>query len=185
MMKTLYELTGIYKDLMEVVEEQGGELTPELEELLDNNEEDLEAKLESYGYVIQNLKQEIEVLNAQRKTFLGEADRINGLRVAREGRVEAVRAHIATCLQKADIRNKSGNLGLKTKLFSFWCQEDHSLEVDDAQIEHVPDKYKRVVYEEYVDKKPVVADWKALEGREEKRDFGWGRIVTKLGLRMR
>lgn len=55
-MKPLYELADEYDVIQAAIEENGGELTPELEAALDANAEDSSAKLDSIGKMIKNLE---------------------------------------------------------------------------------------------------------------------------------
>lgn len=181
----LYNLTGVYKQLTDIVEGNEGELSPELESALNSNEDAIEQKLESYGHVIQNLNAEASVLEAKRRAFLEEADRIKGLQRARERRCEQIKGHIAECLKVANIRNAKGHLGAKTETFNFWVQEDTSVEFDEANLDSVPQEYRRVTVKESLDKIGLIADWQAAGASDDARDLGFARIITKLGLRMR
>ncbi len=49
-----------HMQLMQVLEENGGEITPEIEEAMDLTEKDFESKAASYGYVIKSIEDEIE-----------------------------------------------------------------------------------------------------------------------------
>jgi hypothetical protein len=176
-MKSLYDLTGVFLELTEIIEEQGGEIPEALEKALDSAEGEIEEKLEKIGHVFQNLKQESDLLNAERKAFVEEADRLRAQVSVRTARIASLKAYVAKSLEAMGISKQ------KTETFSFWIQSTDS--VEEVDITKVPDKYKRVVYEEHIDKKAMKDDWKALEDREAHRDFGGARIVSNSSLRFR
>lgn len=177
MKKTLYELTDVYNDLTEILEDQGGELTPELEKALDDIGGEIEQKLENIGRVFQTLKAEIDVIDAERRTFIEEANRLKAQVVSRENRISSLKEYVTRNLEALGISKK------KTETFSFWTQTTNS--VEEVDITSVPDKYKRVEYNEYVDKKALIDDWKAMDDPEAHRDFGGAKVVAKTGLRYR
>jgi hypothetical protein len=63
-MKTLFQINQTYLVLAEVLEENGGELTPELEQALTIQQEELSAKSESYIHVIRKIEAEVEMAKA-------------------------------------------------------------------------------------------------------------------------
>lgn len=75
MEKTLYEINQDYLRLMSEIEENDGEMTPELEQALAINEADHAAKLEAYGQIIANYKAEAEACKAEAARLKTKADR--------------------------------------------------------------------------------------------------------------
>lgn len=179
MEKTLYELASEYQALAHVLDEQEGELTDELEKAWDAINEELPIKMENIGHVLKNLDAEREVLEAKAKTFKSEFERLKSRAAARQSRIDWLKSYAAKNLQAADIQK------LKSETFSWWTQESHSVEEVDAS--KVDPQYKRVEYKEFVDKKAILEDWKALpdEVRDEQRNFKGAKVVTRLGLRFR
>ena len=83
MSKTLYELTGQMKAIEDALEENGGELTEELEALWQETAESLPMKIDGYSQVIanyeaysRNLDAEIKRLQALKKTSDNSAKRV-------------------------------------------------------------------------------------------------------------
>lgn len=65
MSNTLYNIQMEHMQLMQVLEENGGEITPELEQAMDLTENEFEAKAASYGYVIKSMEDEIESIQKE------------------------------------------------------------------------------------------------------------------------
>ena len=64
-MSNIYKIETEYRDLISVLVENGGELTPELEQALQINQKDLYRKSESYAYAIKELDGEIDIIKSE------------------------------------------------------------------------------------------------------------------------
>ena len=80
MKETLYSINEEYLNILAQIEENEGELTPELEKALAINEEQHEAKLEAYGHIIANYRAEAEACKAEAERLKKKAD--NALKAA-------------------------------------------------------------------------------------------------------
>lgn len=85
-MANIYNITAELEDIFLELEENGGELTPELEERLAITQESLKSKLDSYrkAYTVLNLeaescKKEEQRLAVLRKTKENNAERLKGV----------------------------------------------------------------------------------------------------------
>lgn len=85
MSETLYQLTAQMRQIEEQLDETGGELTPELEDLWNETGESLVAKVDNYNALIikienyaDNLANEIKRLQALKKTADNSLARIKG-----------------------------------------------------------------------------------------------------------
>jgi hypothetical protein len=67
--RTMWEILEDSKDLENQLIEAEGELTPELEELININQNELLDKIERYYYVIQNLTNKAELEKQQKERF--------------------------------------------------------------------------------------------------------------------
>ena len=83
MTPTLYQLTGQMAAIEDALQENGGELTPELEELWAETAESLPQKVDGYNQVItnltaysKNLDEEIKRLQALKKTADNSLERL-------------------------------------------------------------------------------------------------------------
>ena len=80
---TIYEITAEMQEIETILEESGGELTPELEERMTLNEENLTAKIDQYNALYRKFKatvatldEEIKRLTALKKTATNSAKAI-------------------------------------------------------------------------------------------------------------
>ena len=71
----IYEISRNYLQLIDELQEQGGELTPELENALKINKQDFENKAEAYCQIIINLNAEIDGLNNECVRLAEKRDR--------------------------------------------------------------------------------------------------------------
>lgn len=94
----------IQQDLLDIfneLEENGGELTPELEEKLAVTQEDFKNKVKSYGEVIKSLKGEIDIIDK-------ETARLKELKDAKNKVIERLSKVIAGAITKFGDETKSG-----------------------------------------------------------------------------
>ena len=94
----------IQQDLLDIfneLEENGGELTPELEEKLAVTQEDFKNKIKSYGEVIKSLKGEIDIIDK-------ETARLKELKDAKNRVIERLSKVIAQAITKFGDETKSG-----------------------------------------------------------------------------
>ena len=94
----------IQQDLLDIfneLEDNGGELTPELEEKLAVTQEDFKNKVKSYGEVIKSLKGEIDIIDK-------EITRLKELKDAKNKVIERLSKVIAEAITKFGDETKSG-----------------------------------------------------------------------------
>lgn len=176
----LYDITEAYRAIQEATYETGGELTAELEELIDSTDQELEEKLESMGRLIKNIQAEEDMIANERKQFEQEAKRLKEVEKQRADRVTSIKSYMSRCLIGADIQK------IKTKTFSYWLKEDHSVEVEKTDgPPNVPAEMLTAKTTFTVDKKHLLSMWKNMEDNDSNREFGDARVVTKLSLYMR
>lgn len=138
---TLYAVTADMQHVLAIIEEGGGELTPELEQALAITEEQFAAKAEDYGYAILNLK-------AMAAAAKAEKDRLANLQKFYENAYKRIEGALTAAMQALDhpkVENASMRLFLR---------HSEATEVDD--LEAVPAAYK-------VTKVEVVADKTAIK----------------------
>lgn len=101
-MSTLYQLTGQMKAIEDALEENGGELTPELEEVWEETSESLPMKIDGYNQVITNL-------NAYAKNLAEEIKRLQGLKKTAENSVKRVKEHLVDAMEAFGFTKLEGN----------------------------------------------------------------------------
>ena len=138
MKKTLFEITGDALAIYENLEENGGELTEELNELLVINESELQSKGKAYLEVI-----------GENESYLDRVDleikRLQGLKKSRKSLVENLKFR----LSEAQAVFGDFEIGLQT----ITTRKSESIEVED--INTLPKEYKVVKVTESADKKAL------------------------------
>lgn len=99
----LYELSLQAAELAAQLEEDGGELTPDVERLLDRLGADLATKLDSIGQVLRTFERTAE---AKR----GEARRLAESAQADEHAVDRLKDYVRACLDAMGQRKAAGTL---------------------------------------------------------------------------
>lgn len=129
-MASLYELTGAVQTLWNLMEE--GELDDEmLIDAMENSQEDLNIKLESYCKWIRNMESDVEGLKA-------EEDRLHARRKMLEHTVDKAKLAMKLAMETA------GEKKVKGDLFTISLQASAPSVVMDCQdIELVPEEYLR------------------------------------------
>ena len=116
----------IQQDLLDIfneLEENGGELTPELEEKLTVTQEDFKNKIKSYGEVIKSLKGEIDTIDK-------EIARLKELKDAKNKVIERLSKVIAEAITKFGDETKSGGKFLDYGTGKISVRNTQKVEVD-------------------------------------------------------
>lgn len=92
---SLYKITDEQRNLNAMLEETGGELTPELEEALAINEGNFVAKAENYGYAILHYKAVVAAVKA-------EKERLDAIKKTAENAIERMEERLVEAMQTFD-----------------------------------------------------------------------------------
>ena len=92
------ELLDIFNEL----EENGGELTPELEDKLNITQSEFKNKIENYLYVIKKTESDINACDA-------EAKRLTALKKSKQNTIDRIKSIMAKAIEQFGDENKSGN----------------------------------------------------------------------------
>lgn len=129
-MGTIFEIERDLIAIFEELEENGGELTPEIEEKLQLNEEEVTRKVKSYVAYINKLK-------ADEAAIKVEQDRLAALKKSKDNAIKSI-AHLVLYAIKT-----FGNEDKKGKKFFDWgtgkvsIRNTSSVEVDTAKVDAV------------------------------------------------
>lgn len=130
-MSTLYEITGDYLRLLEMLEEDESIDEQAFKDTLDGIEGEFEIKADGYARVLKEL-------NAQALKFKAEIERMTAKMNAITNNSEKLKQHLYNSMKA------TGKLKFKTDLFSFGIQKNGGLQpmeiVPDVEI---PDEYCR------------------------------------------
>ena len=117
----IYEISRNYLQLIDELQEQGGELTPELENALKINKQDFENKAEAYCQVIINLNAEIDGLNNECVRLAEKRDRAKKA-------VERLKDKLTNAMLLFDYEKKS------VGTFSLSFRKSEQVIIDDAEV---------------------------------------------------
>jgi len=104
----LYELADAYRDAIALADDTGGEITPEIESLLDQIEGGIEEKADSIAALCREWK--LEALGCKE-----EKDRLAARQKAAENRIEGLKSYLQFQLERMGIDK------VKTKRFNIRC----------------------------------------------------------------
>ena len=136
-MNSIFRIQQEYLDLINIIEENEGELTPELEEQLAINIDDFEAKMDSYSNVIALLTGEIATIKV-------ETDRLSKLSNTKSNLVNRLKTNMRDALMLYGDDGKSGNKTLDIGTHKFYTRKNEKL--------YIPDEDKFLSFNrEYVD----------------------------------
>lgn len=164
MKKTLYDINEQYLSLLRQVEENGGEITPELEEQLAINEADHAAKLDTYGRIIANYAAEASACMDEAKRLAIKAERATKA-------AQRLKDTILHFLQATDRRKVAAGL------WTYTLRDSKAVEVEDDTA--IPAEYWRIKEIRTPDKQNIKA---AIEAGAT---VPGARLVTTTSLQIR
>lgn len=162
-MATLYEITGQFKELMEMADECN--LTQkDIKDTLEGIEYELEEKADAYAKVIRSLEEDVKAIDSEAKRLLEKKKTILN-------NIKAMKSSLESSMIEI------GKKKFKTALFSYSIQKNPpAVEIKDES--KVPDTY-RIKQPDKIDKKAILKDLKSGEA------FEFAYMVQKEGLRIR
>ena len=89
-------------DTFNELEENGGELTPELEDKLNITQSEFKNKIENYLYIIKQTESDINACDA-------EAKRLTALKKSKQNTIDRIKSVMANAIEQFGDENKSGN----------------------------------------------------------------------------
>lgn len=101
-MATLFQLTQQMQDIEDVLYETGGELTPEIEQEMNDTQEQLTAKVDNYNALLTKLKGQSSVLAAEIK-------RLTALKKTAENAEKNIKEHILEAMRMFGLTKLEGD----------------------------------------------------------------------------
>lgn len=124
-MANIYKIETEYRDIISVLVENGGELTPEIEQALQINQKDLYRKSESYAYAIKELDGEIDIIKS-------EIERLQALITKRDKSISRMKETVLKAMELYEI-NK-----IETPMIKISVRESEVIEIiNENQIEPI------------------------------------------------
>jgi hypothetical protein len=128
-MSNIFQIQKEYLQISEMLQENGGELTEEIEQLLLINESSLLTKSTGYCQVIKNLDSELLIIDSEIK-------RLQGLKDSRKKTIERLKESIANAMITFD------KDVIETPLYKISFRASKSVQIFDENI--LPDNCKKI-----------------------------------------
>lgn len=132
----IFQLAYELQDIINQLEENGGEITPEIEEQLDINQEGVKHKVEAYTQVVHQLEADIEAIKVESK-------RLADLKKRKEATIESVKKLILYSIDMFGETSKSGSKFIDFGTGKVSTRKSESLEIDNAGYEKLAGEIKR------------------------------------------
>ena len=158
MKQSIYNIEQEYLELASAIIDNGGEVTEEQQQQLAINKESLEVKAVKYGYVIKDVENEVDAIDAEIK-------RLEAMKKTRENLIAKLKDTVSTAMNLYEIEEiKLQNLKINFRKYTASEIIDESL---------IPAKYKKKKVTVSLMKAEILADLKAgkkIKGAELKEN---------------
>lgn len=141
----LYELTGEYIQLMQMLEDASAEDEAEIAAAMEAVAGDIEEKADAYARIMKNLLGDIDALDVEEK-------RLKTRRMALENRVDRLKQAIQNAMEL------TGTKKLKTSIGS-WSIQKNPLSVSEVDVEKVPARFL-IEQPPKVDRRAILEEFK-------------------------
>lgn len=125
-MPNIFELGTTLQKVFEEIEENGGELTPELEAELDITSQNFKDKIEAYCQVLTMYNSDIECCK-------NEKDRINSIQKTKKNNVERIKQKLLEAVEEFGEIGKKGNKVIETPIRKLFTKELTSIEENETR----------------------------------------------------
>ena len=127
-MDSLYNIEQELLDVIATLEDNGGELTPELEERLIIGQDNLREKLTSYVAVINEMTAKIDACKCEEK-------RISSLRKSRENTLDRVKESVLNAVRLFGDATKNGNYVIDLDTCRLSTRTSSSVNIDEERVD--------------------------------------------------
>lgn len=118
---SLYQIEKEYLQIVDTLIQSEGELSPELEEALQINKEQLQQKGIGYGYIIKQLEYDVDMVDAELK-------RLQAIKKSRTNAMDRLKASLSGAMQLHEVTE------LKTPTLKINFRKSESVEVLDVAL---------------------------------------------------
>lgn len=120
---SLYRISADLQELYEELENNGGELTPEIEDKLTIRQSELSTKLDNYVKMVKHCEMFIEACKA-------EKSRIDNIKKRYENMAKRFKESMATAVEKFGDTNKSGNKFIDLGMCRLTAMDSSAVDID-------------------------------------------------------
>ncbi len=138
MAKSIFEIDKELYALYNEIEEAGGEITPEIEEKLELNGQEMTNKVRSITNYINKLKADLLAIKS-------ETDRLAKLKKSKENTIEGLNNLVLFAIKNYGIEDKKGKKWIDWGTGKVGVRKSTSVELDDKKIENLVDVLKTTV----------------------------------------
>lgn len=133
-MANIYELSQELIQLFDYIEDNDGELTPEIEEKLTIAEDNLKDKIKSYSQVVKILQADILAIKA-------EKDRLNDLQKRKEATIDRLKSILLKAINRFGSETKAGGKYIDFGIGKVSVRNSKVVEVDEEDINSFVNHY--------------------------------------------
>ena len=138
MAKSIFDIDKELYSLYEEIEEAGGEITPEIEEKLELNGQEMTNKVKSITNYINKLKADILAIKS-------ETDRLAKLKKSKENTITGLTKLVLFAINNYGTEDKKGKKWIDWGTGKVGVRKSTSVELDDKKIENLIDVLKTTV----------------------------------------
>lgn len=138
MAKSIFEIDKELYTLYDEIEEAGGEITPEIEEKLELNGQEMTNKVKSITNYINKLKADLLAIKS-------ETDRLAKLKKSKENTITGLTNLVLFAIKKYGTEDKKGKKWIDWGTGKVGVRKSTSVELDDKKIENLVDVLKTTV----------------------------------------
>lgn len=133
-MDNIYQLSQELLNIFDIIEENGGEITPEIEENLKVTEQSFNNKIKDYINVVKYYKNDINLIKS-------EIERLKSLQESKEKTIERINKIIIDAISTFGKENKNGNKYIDYGTGKISIRTLKKVEVDDDAINDFANRY--------------------------------------------
>lgn len=134
----IFQLAYEFQDIVDQLEENGGEITPEIEEQLDINQASINHKVEAFTQVIHQLESDIEAIK-------NEAKRLADLKKRKEATIESVKKLILYAIDMFGETAKSGTKFIDFGTGKVSTRKSESLDINVEAYNELANDIKHII----------------------------------------
>lgn len=137
-MASIYNISQELNDIILTLEENGGEVTPELEEALIMKEEELKDKVKSYTQVITSLESDVKAIKEEKA-------RLNELQKSKERTIESLKKIMVNVVNQFGDTTKHGSKFIDFGTGKIVTRKTESVVLDDVKLEEIQRRFISVL----------------------------------------
>lgn len=137
-MASIYNISQELNELILTIEDNGGEITPEIEEALIMKEEELKDKVKSYTQVISSMESDVKAIKEEKA-------RLNDLQKTKERTIESLKKIMINVVNQFGDTTKSGSKFIDFGTGKISTRKTESVVLDDVKLEEIQRRFVSVL----------------------------------------